>query len=183
MSSKILKAAGLTALAIGLCQCDGLKPKPKAPSPYAMTVRLVYTPMARAAMIRNADTIVVNAYYYGNPTPQALAKADGLHRLALSDEHYGWTVGANRVAVAGNVDTSLLPEIRGEPQLLLLAYSLTSGAAQDELVHCKSWIGTVKEAQAHPPLVACELETGDKDSADDIVAADRSSAEAAGSSQ
>lgn len=182
MIGKILKAACLLPLTVGLCQCDSLKPKPKALSPYALKVRLAYTPMARAAMLDHKDTIVVNAYYYGDPTPQAAAKADTLHRLALSDEKYGWSVDTRLVKVDGNVDTALLPEIRGEPQLLASAYSITTDAARDELVACKTWIGTVKEAQSRAPLIACELETGDKDSADDIVAADHVAADQAAAS-
>ncbi len=181
MRRKILKAACLLPLTVGLCQCDSLKPKPKGPSPYAMTTRITYTPMARAAMIAHNDTLVLNAYYYGDPTPQAMAKADELHRLSLSDERYGWDVNTKAIKVDGNVDTTLLSDIRGEPQLLVHAYSVQADATQDELIHCKTWIGTVKEAQTRSPLIACELENGDKDSADDIVEADRTSAEAAAS--
>ena len=177
MIQKSLKVLCLAPLAIGLCQCDGLKSKPKAPSPYAASVRLAYTPMARAAMIANKDTLVVNAYYYGDPTPQSVGKADELHRISLSDERYGWTVDAHEIKIDGNIDTSLLPEIQGAPQLLVHAYSIKPDATQDELLRCKTWIGTVKEAQARAPLIACELEDGDKASADDMVAADRASAD------
>lgn len=178
MLPKILKLACLAPLAVGLCQCDGVKPKAKAPSPYATSVRIAYTPMAHAAMVREKDTLVLNAYYYGEPTPQGLAKADAVQRLGLSDERYGWTIDAHLVHVDGNVDTSLLPYIRGEPQLLVHAYSVKPDATQDELIHCKTWIGTVKESQARPPLIACELENGDKDSADDMFEADEASSSA-----
>lgn len=178
MLNTILKVACLAPLAIGLCQCDGVTPKAKAPSPYATSVRIAYTPMAHAAMVQAKDSIVVNAYYYGDPTPRAASRADELHRLALSDERYGWTKDAHLVQIDGRVDTSLLSEIRGEPQLMVHAYSVRSDAVQDELLHCKTWIGTVKESQARPPLIACELENGDKDSADDLFEADEESSSA-----
>ena len=175
MLHRIFKLACLAPLPLLLSQCQVEKPKPKAPTPYAASARLAYTPMALAAMIRTKDTIAVDAYYYGDPTPQALPKADRLGRLALSDERYGWTNDVRRVQFEGNVDTSLLPQIRGEPQLFVDAESLGADGGSDDLIHCKTWIGTVKMAQAKPPLIACELDTGDKDSADDIVAADDAS--------
>ena len=167
-----LKLACLASLPLLLCQCQAEKPKPKGPTPYAATIRIAYTPMALAAMIRNQNTLAVDAYYYGYPTPQALPKADKLGRLALSDERLGWSSDTRRVRFDGNVDTSLLPEIRGEPQLMVGAESLGPDGVSDDLLSCKTWIGTVKTAQARPPLIACELDTGDKASADDIVAAD-----------
>ncbi len=172
MRHKWLKLAALASLPLLLCQCQAEKPKAKGPTPYAVAVRIAYTPMALAAMIRNKDTLAIDAYYYGDPTPQALAKADTLHRLALGDERYGWPPSTHRVQFNGNVDTSLLPQIRGEPQLLIDAQPLASDGSSVDLVSCRTWIGTVKIAQAKPPLIACELDTGDKASADDILAAD-----------
>ncbi len=180
MLRRLLTAACLVPLATCLWQCD-MGGKPKPPSPYAATVRLVYTPMARAAMLRSKDTLVVNGYYYGNPTPQALKDADDLHRLALLDERDAWPGDVTQVTLTGNIDTSRLSGIRGEPQLLVAAYSVTNINAQDELIHCKTWIGTVKNAQARSPLIACELETGDKESADDLVAADAASSDGSSS--
>jgi len=172
MLHRLLKLACLAPLPLFLWQCHAEKPKPRAPTPYVTTVRIAYTPMALAAMIHNKNTLAVDAHYYGDPTPQALPKADKLGRLALSDERYGWSSDARRVQFDGNIDTSLLPEIRGEPQLMIGAESLGPDGVSDDLMSCKTWIGTVKMAQAKPPLIACELDTGDKDSADDIVAAD-----------
>lgn len=170
-----LAAACLVPLAVGLWQCDLAKPKPKAPSPYASTVRMAFTPMAQAAMAREKDSFAVIAYYYGDPIPRARKKADTLGRLDLGEERYGWTSNARRVHLDGNLDRSLLPQIRGDVQMLINAYSVTPIGGSDDLIHCKTWIGTVKMAQAQSPLIACELENGDKDSADDLVAADEDS--------
>jgi hypothetical protein len=175
MLRRILTAVCLAPLAAGLWQCNQAKPKPAGPSPYAATVVLKFTPMAQAALVKNKDTLVVNAYYYGDPTPQAAARADRLGRLELADEYDGWANNARRVPVAGHIDTALLPQIRGEPQLLVDVYSVTTIGAQDDLLHCKTWIGTVKMAQARSPVIGCELENGDKDSADDLVPADDAS--------
>ena len=170
MRHKILKAACLAPLALLLCQCDALTSR-KAPSPYASTVTLKFTPMAEAAMKSHNDNIVVAAYYYGDPVPAARARADKLGRLMLGQDRPGWSGNTRRVHLDGTVDTSLLPQIRGEPQMLVSAYSVTQDASSDDLIHCKTWIGTVKMAQAQPPLIGCELENGDKDSADDLAAA------------
>jgi hypothetical protein len=169
MYRRFLAAACLLPLAAGLWQCDALKPKPKGPSPYAATLLLKFTPMAEAALAREKDTLVVYAYYYGDPTPQGAAKADKLGRLVLSDELDGWAADARRVPLKGNLDTSLLPLTRGEPQVMITAYSITPLGGQDDLLHCKTWVGTVKMAQAQPPVIGCELNNGDKDSADDLV--------------
>ena len=180
MLRRFLIAAGLVPMAACLWQCDTAKPK--GPSPYAVTVRIAFTPMARAAMDRTKDDIDVNGYYYGDPTPQALAKADALHRLVLLDESASWPGNITHVTLTGNIDTSQLSNIRGEPQLLVTAYSVTDIKAQDELIHCKTWIGTVKNAQARPPLIACELETGDTEDADALIAADAGSSDSSSSS-
>jgi hypothetical protein len=170
MLRRLFAGACLVPLALGLWQCDALRPK--AASPYASTIRTAFTPMALADMARNKDNFAVIAYYYGDPTPQHREKLDEVGRLILGEERHGWTTNARRVPLDGDVDTSLLPQIRGQVQMLVTAYSVTPIGASDDLIHCKSWIGTVKMAQARPPLIACELENNDKDSADDIVAAD-----------
>jgi hypothetical protein len=171
-----LKLAALAPLSLLLWQCHAAeKPKATAPSPYAVSVRLAYTPMALAALIREKDTVGVDAYYYGDPKPEAQSKADKLGRLALADELHGWSPDTRRVPFGGNIDTSLLPDLRDEPQLLVSADSIGSDGGSDQLIACKTWIGTVKNAQAKPPLIACELDTGDKDSADAIIAADEAS--------
>jgi hypothetical protein len=174
MLRQILKAACLAPLALLLCQCDALMPRPKV-SPYASTVRMAFTPMALAKMNEIKDNFVLVAYYYGDPTPQALKKADELGRLNLGEERYAWTPNARTVHLDGPIDVSLLPQIRGPVQALITAYSATPIGAADDLIHCTTWIGTIKELQAHAPLIACELDNNDKDSADDIVAADQSS--------
>lgn len=170
MHRKLFAGACLVPLALGLWQCDAFKPK--AASPYASTVRMAFTPMSLADMARNKDTFAVIAYYYGDPIPQHREKLDEVGRLILGEERHGWTSNARRVPLDGDVDTSLLPQIRGQVQMLVTAYSVTPMGASDDLIHCRSWIGTVKEARERPPLVACELDNNDKDSADDIVAAD-----------
>jgi len=171
MFRKILKAVCLAPPALLLCQCDAMKPKPKAPSPYAYTVLLKFTPMAEAAMNRTKDTIDVDAYYYGDPTPAAASRADKLGRLVLGDETVGWSGNTRRVHLEGTIDASLLKDIRGEPQVLISVMSRTNpDAAQDQLIHCKTWIGTVKMARERSPVIGCELDAGDKESADDLTA-------------
>ncbi len=167
MLRQILKAACLAPLALLLCQCDALKPK--APSPYAADVTLKFTPMAAAALAQAKDNIVVLAYFYGDPKPEAKAKADNLGRLVLGSERSGWSNNTRLVHLSGKIDASLLPSIRGEPQLLVSVYSVMPDGSSDDLIACKTWIGTVKGAQARSPVIGCELETGDKDSADDLV--------------
>ena len=173
MLHKILKAACLLPLVLLLCQCDVLKPT--APSPYASSVRMAFTPMARAAMDRDKDNFAVVAYYFGDPVPQAVKKADAVGRFILGEERFGWTTNTKRVHLDGKFDTSLLPQIRGDVQVLITAYSVTPIGASDDLIHCRSWIGSVKMAQERPPLIACELENNDRDSADDLVVADEAS--------
>jgi len=170
MLRKILKAVCLVPPALMLWQCDAFKPK--TPSPYASTVQLRFTPMAAAAMARAGDGFVVLAYYYGDPTPQARAKADKVGRLMLGEDRAGWSGNTRRVPLAGKVDTSLLPQIRGETQMLVNVYSVTKEGAADDLIVCTSWIGTVKMAQARSPVVGCELETGDSGDAHDLVDSD-----------
>ena len=170
MLRKLIAAACLIPLPLLLCQCNVLKPK--APSPYASNVRLAFTPMSLASMARQKDTIVVVVYYFGDPVPQHRETLDGVGRLILGEERHGWTTDARRAPLDGAVDRSLLPQIRGPVQMLVTAYSIQPDAASDDLIHCRTWIGTVKMAQAKPPLIACELENNDKDSADDMVAAD-----------
>jgi hypothetical protein len=143
--------------------------KPKAPSSYGSTVLLKFTPMAVAAMAREKDTFAVDAYYYGDPTPQAASRADHLHRLPLGEDQYGWSANTRRVHLEGKIDTSLLTDIRGEPQVLISARSITPMGGSDELIDCTTWIGTVKMAQAQPPVVGCALETGDKVDKDDLL--------------
>ncbi len=185
MRHKVLKLACVAALPLLLCQCEGLKPK--TPSPYASNVRLAFTPMSLADMADKKDTIVVVAYYFGDPLHPGResvsdadrliqgAKVDAVGRFILGEERYGWSLDARRVHLDGNFDKSLLPQIRGPVQMIVTAYSIQPDAASDDLIHCKTWIGTVKMAQERPPLIACELENGDKASADDIVAADTAS--------
>ena len=179
MYRRLAIAACLIPLAMGLWQCDILKPK--APSPYASAVVVKFTSMAMASMVHEKDAFVVGAYYYGDPTPAALAKADKMGRLVLGQERVAWSNNTRRVKLPGAIDTSLLPQIRGEPQMMINVYSVTPEGASDELIACKSWIGSVKEAQAKPPVIGCELENGDKDSADDLVAAPEAASGAASS--
>jgi len=180
MLRRLLAMACLVPLVAGLGACG--QSRPKAPSPYAWNVRMAFTPMALKEMAKNNDTFAVLAYYYGDPTPQARSvpaanKAiDALGRLIVGEERYGWTANQRRVHLDGNIDTSLLPNIRGDVQVLVSAYSVTKEGASDDLIACKTWIGTIKMAQEKPPLIACELDNGDKDSADDLVAADEASA-------
>jgi len=175
MLRRLLTAACLIPLPLLLCQCDVLKPK--APSPYASNVRLAFTPMSLASMAREKDTIVVVVYYYGDPVPQHREKLDDVGRLILGEERHGWTTDARRIPLDGTFDRSLLPQIRGQVQMIVTAYSILPDAASDDLIHCRTWIGTVKMAQARAPLVACELENNDKNSAEDIVAADDASSQ------
>jgi len=180
MFRRLLTLACLAPLAAGLGSCE--QAKPKSPLPYAWNVRMAFTPMALKEMAKDNDTFAVLAYYYGDPTPQArndpkASKAiDALSRLIVGEERYGWTTDQRRVHLDGQIDTSLLPFTRGDVQVLVTAYSVTKEGASDDLIACKSWIGTIKMAQKEPPLIACELENGDKDSADDLVAADEAGA-------
>ncbi len=173
MTNKILKAACLLPLVVALCQCAPAKPK--GPSPYASSVRMAFTPMAMAALTQAKDSFVVVAYYYGDPTPAAQKNVDDVGRLALGEDRDAWALNTHLVHLAGNIDTSLLSQVRDAPQVLITAHASTPIGGDDDILHCKTWIGTVKNAQEKPPLIACELENGDKDSADDIVAADDAS--------
>ena len=173
MAHGYLKAACLAPLVLLLCQCDAFKPK--APSPYASTVTLRFTPMAAATMTHEGDGFVVLAYYYGDPTPHATAKIDKLGRLMIGEDRSGWSGNTRRVHLDGTVDTSLLPQIRGEPQMLINVYSVTKEGAADDLIDCTSWVGTVKMAQAQSPVVGCELENGDAGDAHDLVNSNASS--------
>ena len=161
MHRKILKAACLIPLALLLCQCDMLSPRPKAPSPYAADVTVRFTPMAKAAMAQKKDGFVVLAYYYGDPIAAARAKADNLGRLVLGEKRLGWSGNTRHVHLDGEIDASLLADIRGEPQLLVSVYSVLPDGGSDDLIDCQTWIGTVKMARATPPVIGCELDTGD----------------------
>ena len=172
MRRTVVKLVCLAALPWLLWQCA---PHPKAPAPYASTVRLAFTPKSQAAMARYKDNIAIVAYYYGDPVPQHKEPLDPAGRLILGEERHGWTANARRAPLDGAVDAALLPQIRGPVQMLVTAYSVQPVGASDDIIHCKSWIGTVKEAQERSPLVACEMEDNDTDSADDIVAADEAS--------
>ena len=186
MRHRVFKLAGLAVLALLLCQCQWL---PKPPSPYASDVRLAFTPTSLASMGRQQDTIVVVAYYWGDPLPQHHETADGVARVIqggkvdavgrfiLGEERYGWTIEARKVHLDGNFDRSLLPQIRGPVQMLVTAYSIQPNGASDDLIHCRTWIGTVKMAQERAPLIACEMNNNDKDSAEDLVAADDASSQ------
>ena len=160
MIGKYLKALCLAPLLVGLCQCDQLKPK-APPSPYAATVTLKFTAKAEAAMTASGDDLVLLAYYYGEPAPGAEGKTDKVGRVMLGLSRLGWSGNTRRVHLDGRIDTARLPLVRGDPQLLVSIYSITPEKAPDDLIHCKTWMGSVKQARAQPPVIGCELENGD----------------------
>lgn len=152
---KVLKALALLPLILVLSQCEQ---KPSGPSPYAFDLMLELTPEATELMKAKNSHFVAAALYFGRPKPETRAQANAQGRIRLGYEQIGLAPGATKLHLpATDVDTSLLPAINGDPQVMVTIYSAADVGARDDLVRCKTYFGIIKSAQAQTPVVKCDV--------------------------
>jgi hypothetical protein len=152
---KVLKALAVLPLMVLLSQCEQ---KPGGPSAYAFDMTLEVSPAAAELMKANNSHFVVAASYFGRPKPETRAQANAQGRIKLGYEQIGMAPGATKVHLpAANFDTSKLGAINGDPQVMVIIFSAAEVGARDDLIHCKTYFGIIKTAQAQPPVVACDV--------------------------
>jgi len=166
MSARLAYAGALLgSMVLSLSQCDAPepqpKPAPKAPSSYAYQVRLNLSVRAAKAIKAAKDRIDVTALYYGDPRPGHRFATDSLNRIELGDEEAGAAADSHVVSMTGEFDTAKLSQIRGEPQLLISVFSTDPVGNPDTVLACHSWIGLMSEVRHTPPVIDCDLASGD----------------------
>jgi len=154
---RLLKVVSLWVLSLVLCHCQAGSTS-RIPSPYAIDFRTKLTPKAQVSLRTSGDSLVVAAYYFGDPKPAFTSQADAVHRLQLQEERFALSGNTRRFHLSGNLDPAKLAEIVGEPKVLINLYSALPVGASDDLIYCHSWIGTVRQARMSPPVIACEFE-------------------------
>jgi len=158
-----VKLIVLLPLALALTDCDRvgvlLKPKPEKPGPYAFDVVLKMSPKAEAALKRPGSGLVVDAWYYGDAAPAYRAQADKLNRIYLGDEQWNYSGNARRIHLRGEpIDAAQLPQTRdGQPQVLVSVNSAEGDP--DNMLSCHDYIGPIRLAQQHTPVLDCEFDT------------------------
>ena len=166
---------GITVAALallGLCQCDGKKNEgidmdiraksyPALDNAMAFDVKVDVTPAALAKLKAAGDMLVVDAAYYGLPTPAAMPRANQLHEIDLGDETVAADPTATRFHVTGALDRSQLKDVQGGLAYVFVnGYSDSKGATQDDLVSCSEYRGSIAQAQvAGTVALHCDLVT------------------------
>ena len=153
---KILKILAILPLALVLGNCE--QKTAGGPSPYAFDVKLEITPEADALMKAKSSHFVAAAFYFGRPKPETRAQANANGRIKLGYEQIGLAPGATSFHLAADtIDTSLLGDINGEPQVMLNIFSASEVGARDDLVRCKTYFGIISTARAQSPVLACDI--------------------------
>ncbi len=156
----IAKVFALVPLALLLSQCDQvkavIKPRPAKPDPYAFDIIIRMSPKSEAAM-KVSPGFAVEAYYYGDALPAYQGEADDQNRIRLGDERWNCDANTRRVHMDGkSIDTSALAKTRDGVRVFLSG-DITSGDP-GYVLSCRSYTGTVRQAQKTPPTIDCEYD-------------------------
>ncbi len=158
MTVKTMCIAALLCLVPVLGAC-GHKAKPE---PYGYNVELQVTPTA-AAMMKDRDLhFVAGAFYFGYATPQNRGKADPLNRIDMGYEGYAYGRNTRRLHMPGaSVNATRLPlTAQDVPNVMLTVYLASDHNLQTDLIYCHNAVVSVREAQARPPVIGCDLKKG-----------------------
>jgi len=132
------------------------RPTPITKVVAGVEVVITLSPAAEADLRQRSETILVEATYAGDPTPESAGQTDefGLVQLGSQVEELQ---GAGRVSFGEElINKSRLDLISGQPQLLI---NVRSGrkSVQNNLLACPLFWNSVEAASQKPVEIACVL--------------------------
>lgn len=155
-ASTLIKAALAASAAIAtgllLTQCG----QPKATS-YGVDVALSLTPAASARLQALSKPVIVDGYYYGQPTEATASKADDAGHINMG-ENFTATTTAQTVHISGDaIDPAMMDKIKdGSLSVTVRAY-LDPTAGMANVLDCSTFDGALKTAQEKPVAISCDL--------------------------
>jgi hypothetical protein len=126
-------------------------------SPYAFEVALTLTPRAAEKLASTKERIILAGAYWGVPNAAAKPTADEMGQIPLGEDFVEVAPENATVSVpAANFDPAQLPNVEGEPQVLVNVYSARK-THEDNLLSCGIYEGPVAMAQKQPVDIQCDL--------------------------
>lgn len=129
-------------------------PTPATAAPFSVQVSL--SEKARARLATPAETIIVSATYFADPTPSATNKTNDVGQIDLGKAQ----VELAAPGIATFDGSALLQDrlglIQGEPQVNINVYSGRKSAT-DNLLDCGFFQDSLKVAASKPIAIDCRL--------------------------
>jgi hypothetical protein len=127
------------------------------PSPYAFDVQLTFTPRAADKLKTSNERVIVAGMYWGAPAAAAAATADEMGQIPLGEDFVEVAPENAVIRVpAANFAPEQLPNVEGDPQVLVNVYSARK-THEDNLLNCGIYEGPVAMAQKQPVDIRCDL--------------------------
>lgn len=127
------------------------------PSPYAFEVQLTLTQRAAEQLMKSSERVIVDAMYWGVPTPVAASSADEIGQIPLGEDAVEVAPGNAVVKVPGaGFDAGRITSVDGGPQVLVNVYSARK-THEDNLLSCGPYEGPLAKAQEKPVAIECDL--------------------------
>lgn len=157
-----MKAIAFLAPALVLAACepalDASASGASAKSPYAFEVELTLTPRTIAKLEGMREMVTVSGMYWGEPTAEARAHADGMGQINLGADDIKVQPSSRRVIVPGAaIDPKVLgSDVEGPPQVLVNVFT-SRMAHENNLIDCGIYEGPIAMAQKKPVDITCDL--------------------------
>lgn len=156
-ASTLLKAsiAAGAAVATGLLLSQCGSPKKEA---YGFDVALTFTPAATAKLKALGKPAVVDAFYYGLPTPATAGKVDEDGHITLG-QNFTTADGQNQtVSLTGNaVDPAMLDKIKDKAVSVTVRAYLDPTAGVANVLNCSQFDGPLTNAQTKAVTISCDV--------------------------
>ncbi len=130
----------------------------EAQSPYAFVVDLTLTPRTIEKLEGMREMVTVSGLYWGEPTEEARAHADGMGQINLGADDIRVRPASRRVIVPGAaIDPKALgSDVEGAPQVLVNVHT-SRMAHENNLIDCGVYEGPIAMAQQKPVDIKCDL--------------------------
>ncbi len=149
----VLKISAALSLAVCLSQCS----QPKGPDTFEVALNV--TPAAADKLNALSKKIEVSGYYFGLPTEASAPKANEAGEINLGEDLVDVAGKPQTVHMSGTgIDIVAQKSIKGETLVVVSAY-LDPTAGMDNILTCTSFKGTLKDAQAKPVAITCDLKS------------------------
>ncbi|MCC7096359.1 MAG: hypothetical protein IT472_04165 [Thermomonas sp.] len=150
--------------AVAVANEPAAEPQPTGPaaeiapdSPFAFTVSITLSPAAAQKLAASKETIVISAFHYGDPKPDAPKSAvDDMGQIHLGNQEIELRDAGDAVFDGHAVNTGYLRFVDGDPKVNINVYS-GRHASEDNVLNCDFFDDAIQIAHAKPIAIHCGL--------------------------